>query len=62
MMGGGKVGCLSLFPPLPIVPRALSLSLSPNPLWYKEDSAEENGLIQKEHARIKLHFNYKTTL
>ena len=50
MMGRGKGGCLSLFPPLPIVPRALSFSLSPASLRYKEVSAKENALIQKEHT------------
>ena len=50
MMGRGKGGCLSLSPPLPIVPRVLSLSLSPASLRYKEVSAKENALIQKEHT------------
>ena len=49
-MGRGKGGCLSLFFPLPIVPRVLSLSLSPASLRYKEVSAKENALIQKEHT------------
>ena len=50
MMGRGKGGCLSLVPPLPIVLRALSFSLSPASLRYKEVSAKENALIQKEHT------------
>ena len=50
MMGRGKGGCLSLVPPLPIVPRALSFSLSPTSLRYKEASTEKNALIQKEHT------------
>ena len=49
-MGRGKGGCLSLFSPLPTAPRALSFSLFPTSLRYKEVSAEESALIQKEHA------------
>ena len=40
-MGRGKGGSLSSLFPLPIVPRALSFSLSPASPQHKEASAEE---------------------